>query len=299
MSRKLLYLLAIALVVKTSGCAQDKKPAEKVSPDIQKVISFPVPDKIVFAGEEVPLNDPETRERLEKEIIQNCYKHSSTLLILKRSGRWKQKVQEILKEQGIPEDFYYIAAIESDLDPYADSNKARGFWQFTDTTAKDFNLEVSNYVDMRVDPIASTYAACKYFKRAYAEFSNWTLAAASFNPGITAVKKVKQMQGVDSYYDLYFSPETYRYVFRVIALKVISENPGTYGFYLSEKDLYQPLAGKIVKVDSTIPDLAKFTLEHGINFKILKRYNPWIKYNRYDYRFEVLPGKSYNFLLPE
>jgi len=283
----LILFLGLSLV----SCAKNKA-------DAQKEEAFAIPTKMVFAGEEVPLNDDENKERLERELIQNVYKHSSTILILKRAGRWEKQIKAMLREQGIPEDFFYIAAIESDLDPYAMSGKARGFWQFTDSTASDFKLEVTDYVDMRVDPVTSTEAACRYFKKAYSKYNNWTLAAASFNPGMSAIQNFLNSQQVQSYYDLYLYPETYRYIFRVLALKLIMENPTKYGFNLSAGEIYKPLIGKKITISSNI-NLITFCQENKINLKTLKRYNPWLKFNRYDYTFNVGAGKSYTFMVPE
>jgi membrane-bound lytic murein transglycosylase D len=286
-----------------SDCNQESKSKNLSVAEADKnaiAVNFPeIPAELYFAGEKVPLEDPETRERLEKELIVNVNKHSSTLLILKRQGRWKKRVQEILKEQGVHEDFFYLAAIESEFDPYADSNKARGFWQFTDTTAREYGIEISNYVDMRVDPETATYAACRYFKKAYGNFNSWTLSAVSFNPGISAIKRFMQAQNETDFYKLYLFPETYRYVFRVLAIKIILENPGKYGYTVDDNQVYKPITGKKEVVTQSIQDLAAYAKSKGINFQTLKRYNPWIKFNRYDYKFEVPPGKSYTFLLPE
>jgi membrane-bound lytic murein transglycosylase D len=279
-------------------------PAQTVIPTpvaVQKVAPIPLPDEISFAGERVPLEDPEVRERLERELIIACYRHSTTLVVLKRVARWRGQFDPILAEQGIPGDFFYVSVIESELEPYADSGKAHGFWQFTDPVARALNLEISRYVDQRRDPILSTRAACKHIKENYNEFKNWTLAAAAYNLGKPTLKRVKNYQNVDSYYDLYLTSETARYVFRILAMKLIIENPEKYGFYLQPKDYYTPLKSKPVTVSSTIENIAKFAQDNHINYKILKLYNPWIKFDSkddYTYRFEVPAGKTYQFQVP-
>lgn len=289
----LLFLLSISLI-STTVTAQEASGFQKIS-------TAPLPQELYFAGEKVPLSDPEVRERLERELIINCYRHSTTLIILKRVYRWRQKMEAILVEQGIPTDFFYLAVIESELEPYADSGKAHGFWQFTDGSAKAQRLEISKYVDQRRDPILSTRAAARHIKSNYDEFKSWTLAAAAYNLGMPTLRRVKNYQEVSSYYDLYLTSETARYVFRILAMKLIIENPEKYGFYLKPQDKLLPVATKVYKVDHTINNIAKFALEQKINYKILKLYNPWIKFDSkddYNYRFEVMPGKSYDFHLP-
>lgn len=267
----------------------------------QKVYTVPLPQDLYFAGEKVPLDDPEVRERLEKELIINCYRHSTTLIILKRVFRWREKLESILVEQGIPTDFFYLAVIESELEPYADSGKAHGFWQFTESVAKSQKLEISKYVDQRRDPLLSTKAAARHIKSNYDGFHNWTLAAAAYNLGQPTLRRVKNYQQVDSYYDLYLTSETARYIFRLLAMKLIIEAPEKYGFYLTSQDKLQPTQTRAFKVDRTIDNIAQFAKDQKINYKILKTHNPWIKFDSkddYTYRFEVLPGKSYEFQLP-
>jgi hypothetical protein len=275
--------------------------AQNGNASLQKVYNVHVPQELYFAGEKVPLEDPEVRERLERELIINCYKHATTLIVLKRVNRWRNQIEPMLVEQGVPKDFFYLAVIESELEPYADSGKAHGFWQFTDGTARGQNLEMNKYVDQRRDPILSTQAAARHIKGNYAEMRNWTLAAAAYNLGLPTLKRVKNYQQMDNYYDLYLTSETARYVFRILAMKLIIENPEKYGFYLTEQDKYQPYNTTTVKVDRTIENIAKFALDNKINYKQLKQYNPWIRFDSkddYTYRFEVAPGKVYYFQVP-
>jgi len=271
----------------------------------QKVISFALPDSMAFAGESVPLRDPEIRERLEKELVTLCYRQSTTLLILKRSPRWKRQVEAVLEEKGVPKDFFYLAAIESELDPYANSGKAEGFWQFRPLTAIQEGLEVDTMknfrlrqVDQRRDVVRSTVAFCQLIQKNYQRLKNWTMAAAAYNAGLTAIMEARSMQQTTSYYDLYLSPETFRYVFRILAMKLIMENPRKYGFILADYDYYQPMKTKSVELKQSVESLIDFAREQGISYRTLKYYNPWLVYRPNNYRFDVSPGKKYRFDLP-
>jgi hypothetical protein len=271
---------------------------EPVAVPLQKIAPWPMPDKMSFAGEPVPLNDPDIKERIERELIQNSYKHSATLMILKREGRWRKAIQTILREEGVPEDFFYLAVAESELDEYAQSGVgAMGVWQFMKTTASEFRLEVSPHVDQRKDPLASTYAACRYLKQAYAKFGNWTLAAASYNRGMAGLERAIKAQKMNSYYDLYLNRETYRYVPRILALKLIMENPANYGFLVDESDKYRPLPYRVVEIDTTIHHLPDFAISQKTNYKTLKILNPWLDSD--EYKLPVGKGKSYKIALPE
>jgi hypothetical protein len=226
-------------------------------------------------------------------------------MILKRAPRYRERILKILKEEGVPEDFFYLAAIESEFDPYANSGLASGFWQFTPATAADNNLEVTDFVEQRYDLVASTYAACKSLKRGKEKLGSWTMAAAAFNRGLTAMNQIMDQQRVSSYYSLYINPETYRYVFRILAIKLIMENPSKYGYHISDEEKYKATETKVIRVDRTIEDLAQFAKEQGINYKILKYYNPWINFSptvnkvyKNSYRFEVSSGKIYYFEVP-
>jgi soluble lytic murein transglycosylase-like protein len=265
--------------------------------NFQRVESVPVPANLSFAGEIVPLDDADVRERLERELIQNSYKHAATLIVLKREGRWKKLIQEELKANGIPEDFFYLAVAESELDVYAASSVgAHGVWQFMKTTAKEFGLEISNQVDQRRDVLLATRAACKYLKQSYNKFGNWTLVAASYNRGMSGMEKAITAQKENSYYDLYLNQETYRYIFRILALKVIIENPESYGFHVPASEKYKPYDVQTVEVAQTIKDLAAFAKEKKTNYKTLKTLNPWL--NDHDTYKLVVAKTPYQLWLP-
>lgn len=261
----------------------------------QQIFSFEYPATIEFAGEKVPVAESEVHERLDKEIQVNAYWQSNMILILKKSHRWRSFITKILKEEGVPEDFYFLALAESGLSNLVSGKGAKGFWQFIPETAKQFGLTVNENIDERLDPEKATRAACRYLKESYAKFGSWTLAAAAYNMGNGGVNSALKVQMAQSYYDLYLNQETSRYVFRILALKLILSNPEEYGYKLYHRDLYQPYTLTQVKVDGTITDLASFALAMGTNYKTLKILNPWLLQNK----LVVEAGKSFELLLPE
>ena len=252
-------------------------------------------DNIYFAGEKVPLEMFNIRERYERELLSNTYFHSNTMVLLKRSKRWFPVIEPILKEYGVPDDFKYLCVIESYLSNVVSPAGAAGFWQFMKGTAQEYDLEISKEVDMRYNVELETEAACKYFKKAYDRFGSWTLVAAAYNAGSARVAKFIKEQGAESYYDLLMAEETERYVFRILAIKTIFENPEKYGIYVSENLTYQPYKYNIVLVDKSIPNLAEFAKEHDITYKLLKVFNPWLRSNS----LKVSKGKVYEIKIPK
>ncbi len=258
------------------------------------VTSLDLPTSMSFAGEPVPLNIPDVHERFDKELQINTYLHSSTLFLMKRANRWLPQIDSILKHNGVPEDFKYLALIESALLNDVSPKNAVGFWQILKTSGKELGLEITKEVDERYDPIKSTQAACKYLKKAYKKFGNWTLVAASYNRGISGVGKALENQKIESYYDLFLNDETSRYVFRIIAIKEIFENPEKYGFKINPEHLYQQEELQSVEVKETIKNLVNFANAQGINYKLLKRHNPWLR----EERLTVKKGKTYLISIP-
>jgi len=272
---------------------------------IQRVsaqISLPeIPSELTFSGEPVPLDDRNIKERFEKELIINMNKHASTILILKESGRWKSYLQAMLDSATVPQDFFYLAVIESELDPISRSSAgATGFWHFTESSAREYGLEISDYVDERRDPEKSTRAACEFLKRAYKKFGSWTLAAAAFNRGSKGIENAikAQLKGQDTtnYYQLYLNEETSRYVFRILALKLIIEAPEKYGYRLSPSDYYQPVEYKTIFIEKSIQDLPQFAKSLGVSYQTLKEHNPWIQNT--DYKLVLKEGKKYKIRIP-
>lgn len=253
-----------------------------------------VPSEVDFAGEKAPLNISDVRERFERELLVNANLDASTLLILKRANRAFPVIEPILSRYGVPDDFKYLAVIESALVNAVSPAGARGVWQFMPDTAREKGMEVNDIVDERYHLEKSTEAACKYLLSAKTKFGSWTLAAASYNGGMTGVNKQIEMQRVSNYYDLLLTEETSRYVFRILALKEIMKNPGLYGFVFKQEELYVGIPTKKIEIDSTITDLASFALSQGINYKILKIHNPWLR----DKKLNNPTKKKYSIEIP-
>lgn len=259
------------------------------------IYAIPLPEKLDFAGEEVPLNDPDIRERMDRELLVNTYWQSNGLLMFKRANKAFPVIEPILKKYGIPDDFKYLAVIESGLLNVVSPAGARGIWQIMPTTAKEFGLEVNENVDERYDLEKATEAACKYILASKQQFGTWTEAAAAYNAGNTGISRRLGEQSVENYYDLLLGEETGRYVFRILALKEIMSNPVLYGFNFREKDLYALVPSYKVEVDSSISDLSAFAIQNGINYKILKIHNPWLR----EVKLNNKSGKKYSIEIPE
>ena len=253
------------------------------------------PSKTDFCNEATPLNIVDVRERFDRELLVNANLDASTLLIIKRANRAFPIIEPILKQNGIPDDFKYLAVIESALVNAVSPAGARGVWQFMPETAREKGMEVTEYIDERYHLEKSTEAACKYLIAAKTKFGSWTLAAASYNGGMAGIQKQIELQKVTNYYDLLLVEETSRYVFRILALKEIMQNPKNYGFEINANDLYSPLPIQKIEIDSTINDLPGFALSKGINYKILKLYNPWLR----DKKLLNLTKKKYIIELPK
>jgi hypothetical protein len=262
---------------------------------IQVAAPFAIPSQLIFAGEPVPLENFDTRESLDRELLVNAYWHSRTLLVLKKSKRYFAIIEPILKKYGIPEDFKYIPMAESGFDNSVSPAGAAGVWQLVDATAKEYGLEINNEVDERYHLEKSTEAACKFLIESYNLYKNWTLAAASYNVGRKNINNQIERQHVNNYYDLLLNEETARYVFRILAFKLISQNPGDFGFHLDNNDYYPSIPVIEVKVDSSITNIARFASSYAINYKILKHFNPWLRENYLTNK----SGKTYLIKIPE
>ena len=224
-----------------------------------KVYALKTPDKLFFAGEKVPLNRWDVKESLDREMLVNTYWQSQTMLFLKRSNRYFPIIEPILKEKGIPDDFKYLALIESGLIPTIVSPAgAVGFWQFMAPTARDYKLEINKEVDERYNIEKSTRAACKYLKDSYKKFGNWALVAASYNAGRSHIHSQMKLQDSGSYYDLLLGEESARYLFRIIATKRIMENPKRFGFRFRDSDLYPNIPTRKIKIKGSVKSFAHF-----------------------------------------
>ena len=251
-------------------------------------------EDVTFAGERVPLEMFNIRERYEREILSVCYFHSNTMLLLKRSARWFPVIEPILAKYGIPDDFKYLCVAESTLTNAVSPAGAVGFWQFMEATGKEYGLEINKEVDMRYNVELETEAACRYFLKSYEIYHNWTLVAASFNAGTNRMNKFLKEQKVNSYYDLLLADETERYIFRILAFKTILSDPEKYGIYVSKSLEYQPFKYKTVIIDKSVDSWADFALEQGITYKLLKIFNPWLRSKS----LKVKKGEIYEIKIP-
>lgn len=281
-------ITTVALTVASSAYGQS-------SPIFSSVESPVIPTTVTFAGQGVDLDRTDMYERFDRELTSMAYTHGNTLLVIKRANRYFPELIPILKKNGLPEDLIYLACIESYLNPRAYSGaKAAGIWQFIPSAGKQYGLEVNEYVDERYDPVKSTEAACRYLKTAYNKYGNWESAAASYNGGMGRITKELDAQGETSAYDLYLVDETARYIYRLIAMKLIMENPRAYGYKLKSGQLYQPVRTKTVEVNGPVEDWAAWAKKNGISYMQLREYNPWI-------RAKSLPnktGKTYQVKIP-
>jgi membrane-bound lytic murein transglycosylase D len=292
--KKIQILGAMALLVLASGVFIYATSGEQKEKQFKEGTSQYFPTEIDFAGEKAPLQIADVKERFDRELLINANLHSSTILIMKQANRAFPVIEPILKQYGVSDDFKYLAVIESALTNAVSSAGARGVWQFMPDTAKEKGMEVNDEVDERYHLQKSTEAACKYLLRAKEKFGNWTLAAASYNGGMTGVNNKITEQKVLDYYDLLLTDETSRYVFRILALKEIMKNPALYGFDVAKHEMYGNLPTKILEVDSSITDLAIFAKSQGINYKILKIHNPWLR----DKKLSNPTKKKYQLEIP-
>jgi membrane-bound lytic murein transglycosylase D len=292
---KFKLLLFITLVVVSCSNEKEKSTIEQKNqnPETSFATIPNLPESMTFAGEKILLQDEDIIERLDREVLTNAYYQSATTQMLKRANRWFPMIERILKEENIPNDFKYLAVIESGLVQATSPVGAQGFWQFMPFTAKQYDLEINDEIDERLHVEKSTRAACAYLRDAQDTLKDWLLASASYNRGIGGVRQDMRWQGTDHYFDTDQNSETARYVFRILAVKLIFENPKAYGFNTDKIKLYEPFKTKRVVVKQSIPNLARWALEKGINFKILTKLNPWLKGNKL-----TIKNKTYQLLLP-
>ncbi len=304
-SRFALYIsilvLLTFLVIAFKGNQNRRQPV-KVKPDI--VMSEPMgfinaksitlPKKMEFAGEQVPLNILDVKERLDKELHINSYWHNNTIFLMKRANRWFPVIEPILKEYNIPDDFKYLALIESGLENVTSYAGAVGFWQILKSTGEELGLEINNDVDERYHPVKSTIAACKYLNRSYNKFGDWTNVAASYNRGMRGMERAMEHQENDDYYNLMLNEETSRYVFRILAIKLIFQEPKDYGFEIQQEHLYPPYNYRYDTITNST-DLVEYALEQNVDYKTLKIYNPWLN----DDKLRVRRNDFYVISLPK
>ncbi len=295
----LLFIGMIFLYFKTR---ENKKEIEK-EPTTESMVfvegmnyamPVPIPDSVTFAGEDVPTDIFYVREQLDRELTVNTYWHSSTILSIKRAHRWFPVIEPILANNGIPGDFKYLALIESGLLNVVSPSGATGFWQFLEKTGKEYGLTVNKEIDERYHVEKATEAACAYLNKSYIKFGNWTLVAASYNAGQGRIDETIDKQQVRNYYHMFLNEETSRYIYRILAMKIIYETPVKYGFKIETGDLYDPLEVKKVKVTSSISNLPAFAREQQTTYRMLKELNPWLRSDK----LNVKRGEEFEIALP-
>jgi len=271
-------------------------PPERDFYTLAQTNSVPIPDQVDFCGDTIVLDRIDLRERFDREMNTFTYLHGTTLLYLKRANRFFPIIEPILKKNDIPDDFKYLCVIESNLDIRAlSSANAAGLWQFLASTGKEFGLEINTEVDERYHIEKATEAACRYFKTAYTRYGSWVDVAASYNAGMGRISSSLSSQQVNSTLDLLLVSETSRYMFRIMAMKQLFENPYLYGFVLKAEDFYPQVPVQRITVDKTIDNLAAFSLEYDLNYMLLKEFNPWLR----DTKLTVKPGKTYEIAIPK
>ncbi|MAC95616.1 MAG: murein transglycosylase [Flavobacteriales bacterium] len=273
----LAFFGASQLFISSISSDEEEKTYAKQFNEEYNIFSLSAPVDITFCGEKVPTKEPEIFERLDREIHSNTYFHSNTILYFKRANRWFPVIEPILKANNIPDDFKYLALVESGLQNVVSPMGATGYWQFLEGTAKEYGLEVNDEIDERYHVEKATEAACKYLNDSYEKYNDWALVAASYNVGKGRIDSELERQQTNNYYDLLLNEETKRYVFRILAVKHILTHPEQYGFNIRKKDLYAPLEYKTVVLDSSVTNFADFAKSHNISYKILKHFNPWLR----------------------
>ena len=258
------------------------------------IYAIPIPENVSFAGEKIPLLQADIRERFDRELLVNTYWQSQTMLFIKRANRWFPVIEPILEANDIPDDFKYLALIESGFMNVVSPAGATGFWQILEGTGRELGLEVNRQIDERYHVEKATLAACKYLRDAKNRFGSWTLAAAAYNIGNARLSRTLETQRVSDYYDLHLNEETSRYLFRILAVKTIFSDPKASGFHFRPEDLYHPYQYFTMEVDTTIADLVDFALKYNTTYKELRILNPWLR----DYELPNQSRKKYQIKIP-
>jgi membrane-bound lytic murein transglycosylase D len=275
----LLLVLIVALTASLPGSVKSAYntlvPVGEPLP--QQIRTISLEGNFHFAGEALPMDVADIRERLEREILINSYLHASTLLKIKRTSRYFPEIERILREEGMPDDLKYLAVAESALENATSSAGAKGIWQFMEATGKAYGLEINKEIDERYHLDKATRAACQYLREYHGKFGSWLLAASGYNMGGPRLTRQMAEQRAASFDELELNAETSRYIFRIVALKTILDAPDHFGFNLLPEDYYPPFDNyTLVEVNGPIANWGDFAREHGTNFRQLKIYNPWI-----------------------
>jgi hypothetical protein len=275
----ILLLSVFAFKKKSFGGSNDLEPIEPKNKSYYAIFPVEIPENLTFSEEIVPLDYYDVRESLDRELLSNTFFHSQTIRLIKMANRYFPQIEPILKEQGVPDDFKYLAIAESGLANVVSPAGAVGFWQIRKGTGTDYGMEINSEVDERYHIEKATVGACKYLKESFEKYGSWTMAAASYNVGRRGIDRQVERQKQDDYYDLLLNEETARYLFRILAYKLILEKPSNYGFHLSKKDLYDPVSYISIEIDGTVANFADFAIEHNTSYKLLKYMNPWLREN--------------------
>lgn len=299
MTKNPVFFLFVYTAAALFSCSNESEPKveEKTTVETSKeaFVLPELPKEMTFAGQTIVLDNFDIKERLDKELIVNTYYHSSTIQSFKRANRYFPTLEKILAEENVPEDFKYLCLIESGLTQAVSPAGAKGFWQFMPKTGEEYGLTVNQEVDERLHIEKSTHAACEYLKDANAKFDDWLLTSASYNRGVGGITRDLETQEVEDYFDLHLNNETSRYVFRILALKLIFESPEAYGFNKDKLSLYESIPTRSIEVSSSIDNLMHWAKENGSNFHMLKTLNPWIRGNK----LTIRQSKSYIIQLPK
>ena len=302
-----LIAVVSTLIFAVQSNAMEEQPVKTVTQpettdknvaDTYQISAIEIPKDLNFAGEPVPQDDPEIMERVDREFLVNTYWQSNALLLMKRANKYFPIMEPILKKNDIPDDFKYLAVAESGLENVVSPAGATGFWQIMKGTGREYGLEVNDNVDERYHIEKATQVACDYLNKWKDRFGSWTLTAAAYNAGPAGIQKYMDIQQVNDYYDLLLGQETGRYVFRILAIKEILSNRDKYGFQLEEDDMYTKVPTFTVEVDTAVTNWADFAELYEINYKVLKRHNPWLREphlnnaSRKKYTIEI-PDKGY------
>tara|TARA_B110000483_G_scaffold161943_1_gene191963 strand:- start:181 stop:1083 length:903 start_codon:yes stop_codon:yes gene_type:complete len=296
LAQRILSLLSISIITVIFYNAILKTAP---NPELQthkgyKIKALKLPKGLNLAGERVPIEINDVKERMERELLVNTYWQSNGILLLKRANRYFPILEPLLAKYNLPDDFKFLALAESGFTDETSSVGAAGIWHFMRTTGKEYGLEINDNVDERYNIEKSTKVAAEYLIKAKEKLGSWTLAAAAYNVGNRGVSRRLEAQEVNNYYDVKLPDETERYIFRILALKEIITNPKKYGFVFDKEDLYTVKETRLVKVDTAISNLTLFAKEFGMNYKELKIYNPWLR----EHKLNNKSRKLYEIKIP-
>jgi len=246
------------------------------------VFGLNIPQNLTFCDEQIPVDNFEIRNNLEKEFFTNEYWKNNSAILFNKIAKWFPYIEPILKAEGVPDDIKFIAVIESHLSNKVSSAGASGFWQLVPSTARNYGLIVNSQVDERLDVEKATHAACKLFKDAHARFNNWTLAAAAYNLGIGGIERALKAQNTDNYYDLLLNKQTGEFIYRLLAYKTLLSSPVHFGIKKTKIKYLPKIPIKVYVVDSSITNITFLAKKIKCSKAQIKLLNPWLTGNELD-----------------